>query len=134
MRTAVVLVGTPDQVSKIRQDRFNVSYEKDGKRLDEALGTGNLLEDFLKNARLLLHRLTHSGMAQLGMRFDGSAIGASVSEAQILMLVNSSSNAAFLVTILVAKHYNINDVAQTANDAYLEYGKTNLLATPHLAL
>jgi len=133
VRAGIVLVGTQDQVTKIRQDRFNVSYEKDGARLDKALGTGTLLEEFLKGTRPLLHSLAHSGAAQLGMRFDGEAIGANVSDAQMLTLLNASSNAAFLVTILVAKHYDMDDVAQAANDAFLEYGRANMAATTNLA-
>ena len=94
-------------------------------RLDKALGTGTLLDDFLKGTRSLLHSLTHSGTAQLGMRFDGNEIGSSVSDGQMLTLLNASSNAAFLVTIIVARHYNMQDVAQAANDAFMEYGKEN---------
>jgi hypothetical protein len=133
VRAGIVLVGTPDEVEKIRQDRFNVSYEKDGARLDKALGTGTLLEQFLKETRSLLHSLTHSGTAQLGMRFDGDSIGANVSEAQTIMLLNASSNAAFLITILIAMHYNMEDVARTANDAFLEYGEANLAVIADVA-
>ena len=99
-------------LAKIRQDRFNVSYEKDGARLDKALGTGSLLDDFLKETCPLLHSLTHSGTAQLGMRFEGNNIGANVSDGQMLALLNASSNAGFLVIIIVAQHYDMQDVAQ----------------------
>lgn len=131
-RSGMVLVGTPDQLAKMRQDRFNVSYEKDGARIDKALGTGILLEDFLKGTRDLLHSLAHSGTAQLGMRFAGNEVGANVAEAQVLALLNASSNAAFLVTILVAKHYNMDDVAKAANEAFWKYGQENMVVTSAL--
>ena len=123
VRASVVLVGTPDDVLKIRQDEFRVNYKKDGAWIDKALGTGTLLDDFLKGTKELLHSLTHSGTAQLGMRFDGDLVGAGVSDVQIMALLGAASNAAFLITILVAKHFDWRDVAEAANKAFLEYGK-----------
>jgi hypothetical protein len=128
VRTSVVLVGSPDDVLKIRQDEFRVNYKKDGAWIDKALGTGTLLDDFLKGSKELLHSLTHSGTAQLGMRFDGDLVGAGVSDAQIMALLGAASNAAFLITILVAKHFDWGDVADAANRAFLEYGKESMAA------
>ena len=122
MRACVVLVGTPEEVTRIRQDKFRANFEIDGARIDKALGTGTLLEDYLKETRKLLHSLTHGGTAQLGMRFDGNEIGSSVSDGQMLMLLGACSNSTFLVTVLVAKHFKLDDVAKAANDLYLEYG------------
>lgn len=125
VRACVVLVGTPEEVARIRQDEFRTNFKTDGARIDKALGTGTLLEDYLKDSRNLLHSLTHAGTAQLGMRFDGNEIGSKVSDGQILSLLGACSNTTFLVTILVAKHFKMEDIAQAANDLYLEYGKEN---------
>lgn len=125
VRACVVLVGTPDEVTRIRQDEFRVNFKTDGARIDKALGTGTLLEDYLKETRNLLHSLTHGGAAQLGMRFDGDEVGSKVSDGQILMLLGACSNTAFLATIIVAQHFKLDDVAKAANDLYLEYGKEN---------
>jgi hypothetical protein len=99
------------------------------KTRNKALGLGTLVDDFLKGNRELLHSLTHSGMALLGMRFDGDAIGASVSDAQIVALLGAASNAAFLMTIVVAKHFNFADVADAANKVFWEYGKQSMAST-----
>jgi hypothetical protein len=128
VRACVVLVGTPEDVLKIRQDEFRVNYKKDGAWIDRALGTGTLLDDFLKGTKELLHSLTHSGTAQLGMRFDGDQVGAGVSDAQIMALLGAASNAAFLITILVAKHFDLRDVADAANKVFWEYGKESMAA------
>jgi hypothetical protein len=128
VRACVVLVGTPDDVLKIRQDEFRVNYKKDGAWIDKALGTGTLLDDFLNGTKELLHSLTHSGTAQLGMRFDGDQVGVGVSDAQITALLGAASNAAFLITILVAKHFDLRDVADAANKVFWEYGKKSMAA------
>lgn len=128
VRTGVVLAGVPEDVQKIRKDEFVMNFKKDGALIDKALGLGTLVDDFLKGNRELLHSLTHSGTAQLGMRFDGDAIGASVSDAQIAALLGAASNAAFLMTIVVAKHFNFDDMAAAANKVFWEYGKESMTA------
>jgi hypothetical protein len=128
VRACVVVIGTPDDVLKIRQDQFRVDFKKDGTWIDKALGTGALLDGFTKGMRELLHSLTHSGRAQLGMRINGNQIGASVSDAQITALLDAASNAAFLITILVAKHYGLRDVTDAANKVFWEYGKKSRAA------
>jgi hypothetical protein len=132
VRACVVIMGTPDDVLKIRQDKFRVNYKKDGAWIDKPLGTGTLLDGFTKGMRELLHSLTHSGTAHLGMRIDGTQIGASVSDAQITALLGGVSNATFLITILVAKHYSLHDVGDAANKVFWEYGKKSMAASnPH---
>jgi hypothetical protein len=128
VRACVVTVGTDEQVLKIKQDEFRVNFKTDGACIDKALGTGTLMEDFLKGTRDLLHSLTHSGTAQLGMHFDGGQIGPSVSDDRILALLKRCSNAAFLMTILVAKHYDMREEAEAANKLFCEYGKENAVA------
>jgi hypothetical protein len=125
MRACVVLVGTSEEVARIRQDDFRVNFKTDGARADKALGTGTLVQRYLEQTRGLLHSLTHGGTAQLGMQFDGNDVGVNASDAQILMLLGACSNASFFVTILVAKHFRLEDVARAANDIFVEYGKEN---------
>lgn len=125
VRACVVCVGTAGQVQKIRQDKFMVNFEKDGGKIDRALGTGPRMKNFLKGTRFLLHSLTHSGTAQLGMHLDAGQIGPSVSDDRILALLRQCSNAAFLMTMLVTKHYGMQEEAETANTLFTEYGKEN---------
>jgi hypothetical protein len=126
VRAGVVLAGAPENVQKTRKDEFVVNFKKDGAWIDKALDLGTLMDDFLKGTRELLHSLTHSGTAQLGMRFDGDQIGGSVSDPQIAALMGAASNAAFLMTIVVAKHFNFGDVADAANKVFWEYGKHSM--------
>ena len=123
VRAGVVLAGAPEAVLQTRRDEFITNFKKDGVWIDQALGLGTLMDDFLNGNRELLHSLTHSGTAQLGMRFDGNAIGALVSDDQQLALLGAASNAAFLITILIAKHFDFGDVADAANKVFWEYKK-----------
>jgi hypothetical protein len=126
VRAGVVLAGTPEDVQKIRKDNYAVNFKKDGAWIDKALDSGTLMDDFLKGTRELLHSLTHSGAAQLGMRFDGDEIGAFVSDIQLAALLGATSGAAFLMTIVVAKHFNFGDVANDANKLFWEYGQQSI--------
>lgn len=128
IRAGVVHAGPPDDVLKIRRDEFRVNYKKDGALIDSALGMGTLMDDFLKGTRELLHSLTHSGTAQLGMRFDDNNVGANVTHDQIRALLAITSGAAFLITIVVAKHFTLGDVAVAANKLFLDHGKQSVLA------
>jgi hypothetical protein len=125
LRACVVTEGTDEQVLKIREDEFRADFSKDGAAIDKALGTGTRLEGFLKETRFLMHSLTHSGTAQLGMHFDAGQIGPNVSDGKILALLRHCSNAAFLMTILIAKHYGMSVEAEAANELFSEYGKEN---------
>lgn len=123
VRAGIVLGGSPEWIAQIRQGRFNISYEKDGARLDADLGTSPLLEDFLKETRGLMHSLAHSGTAQLGMMFDGEAVGSNATDDQQLALIGVASNSLFLMTVMIAKHFGFEDVAESANKIFWEYGK-----------
>jgi hypothetical protein len=123
VRAGVVLAGTPEDVQKIRSDNFVVNFKKDGALIDKALNLGTLTDNFLKQTRELLHSLTHSGTAQLGMRFDGKQIGATISDRQIRPLLAATSGVSFLITIAITKHFNFKDEANVANKLFAEYGK-----------
>ncbi len=71
VRCHVAKFGSDEEVRRLRRDQYTVSYEKDGARIDKAVGTGSSLETYLKNSRSLLHSFTHSGKAQLSRRFSG---------------------------------------------------------------
>jgi hypothetical protein len=123
VRAGVVCVGTAGQVQKIRQDKFMVNFEKDGGKIDRALGTGSRMRNFLKGTRFLLHSLAHSGTAQLGVHLEAGQIGPSVSDERILALLKQCSNAAFLMTMLVTQHYGMRDEIDMANELFSDYGK-----------
>ena len=125
VRAHIVLVGSEEDVAKIRKDRYNVSYEKDGSRIDKALGLASLFEDFLKTSRNVLHSLTHSGTAQLQKRWDADWLGSGFDERDISALLATCSVAVFLMTILITKHYELEEQTNAAEAAWLELGMPN---------
>ncbi|HTA24724.1 MAG TPA: hypothetical protein VK763_14425 [Terriglobales bacterium] len=116
------MIGTEQDVLQIRRGNYNVSYEKDGAQIDQALGLGSLLDDFLKKARPLLHSLTHSGKAQLWRRFDGNQVGVNFSDGEIAEQIGIASSVAFLVTKLIARHFGFDEELQAAEQLWLGYG------------
>jgi hypothetical protein len=121
-REHIVLVGTEDEVKKIRNDRFKVNYFKDGARIDKVLGSSSLFEGFLKSSRDMLHSLTHSGTAQLQNRWDGNELGSGFSDDRILALLTTCSVSVFMTTILVTRHFGLDEQREAAEAAFLELG------------
>lgn len=122
VRECVSAKGSDEQVLKIRKGQYNVSYEKDGARIDKEMGTAPLLEKYLKDARPLLHSFTHSGTAQLWRSFDGSGLGSNFTNAEIKGLVRNCASAAFLTTVAVALHFGFHQEIEIANHVWVEYG------------
>lgn len=112
-----------DEVSRIRQDRYKVSYEKDGQRIDRHLSSSPLFENMLKDNRDLLHSLTHSGKAQLWRRFDGDEVGSGYTDAEVWALLGTVSSAVFMMTCLIAKHYGLDEQLRVATATYMEFAK-----------
>ena len=125
VRAHIVLIGSDEDVAKIRKDWFKVSYEKDGAKIDRALGMSPIFEDFLKSSQSILHSLTHSGTAQLHNRWDGDVLGSGFSEADISSLLQTCSVATLLITILITRHFGLEDQRKMAESAWLEYGKAS---------
>jgi hypothetical protein len=116
-------VAPKDEVSRIRQDRYKVSYEKDGQRIDRHLSSSPLFENMLKDNRDLLHSLTHSGKAQLWRRFDGDEVGSGYTDAEVWALLGTVSSAVFMMTCLIAKHYGLDEQLRVATATYMEFAK-----------
>ena len=121
-REHIVLVGSEDEVKKIRNDRFKVNYHKDGARIDKVLGSGSLFEGFLKGSRDMLHSLTHSGTAQLQNRWDGDELGSGFSDDRILALLTTCPVSVFMTTILVTRQFGLDEQREAAEAAFLELG------------
>jgi hypothetical protein len=125
VKAHVALRGSEQDVLNIRRDRYNISYEKDGRRIDEAFGLGSLLENYLKQARPLLHSLTHSGKAQLKRRFEGEQVGASFSDVEVAKLIGNISSAIYLITVLITGHFGFEEERKAAERAFLRYGSNS---------
>jgi hypothetical protein len=115
------LVGSEQDIARIRKGRYKVNYEKDGKEIDDAIGHGEVFEPMLKKNRGVLHSFTHSGTLQLHRRFDGNSIGANFSEKEIAGLAGASFAATFLATILVASHFGLKKELEEANELFMKY-------------
>ena len=70
----------------------------------------------------MLHSLTHSGTAQLQNRWDGDALGSGFSEARILALLTTCSVSVFMTTILVTRHFGLDEQKEATEAAYLDLG------------
>jgi hypothetical protein len=121
VRFHIVLIGSEQEVVKIRKDRYKVSYEKDGARIDTALGSTPYFDEFLKKSQHLLHSLTHSGKAQLSKRFDGNAVGENFSDAELSALLDLCSYAAFEVTQLMSVHFELPEEGRAAQQAWIDF-------------
>jgi hypothetical protein len=124
VREHIALVGSDDEVKKIRTDRFKVNYDKDGERLDKLFNSGSLFKDFLRTSRDMLHSLTHSGTAQLQHCWDGEVLGSGFSNEQIQALLALSASAVYMTTLLIANHFGLKEQRETADSAFLELGPT----------
>jgi hypothetical protein len=71
----------------------------------------------------MLHSLTHSGTAQLQKRWDDKDwLGSGFSDADISALLAACSVAAFLITILIARHFDLEEQREAAEAAWMKYG------------
>lgn len=122
VRAHIVLVGSEEDVAKIRKDWFKVSYEKDGAKIDKALGMNPVFENFLKSSQSMLHSLSHSGTAQLQKRWDADWLGSGFSDTDISALIAACSVATFLITILITRHFEMEEQRKAAESLWLEYG------------
>ena len=68
-----------------------------------------------------LHSLTHSGVRQLHGRFDGNDVVASYPTEGIRALIASWTSAAFVVTLLVARHFRFETEEIQASRLWNEY-------------
>jgi hypothetical protein len=123
VRSHVVLMGSDDEVNKIRKDEYRVNFEKIGPQIDTAFGYGTLVQKLLNNARIALHSYTHSGVSQIARRFDGHDLAPRYSDGEIVEVIRVSTSAVWMVTNLVTKHLKFADEAKVAEELFLEWGK-----------
>lgn len=64
------------------------------------------MENFLNEVtRSALHSYTHSGLLQLGRRFDRNDVKPNYSNREIIEVIHVTTSAVFMVTSLVTKHF-----------------------------
>src|SRR2546425_8558353 len=109
VRAHVVLMGSDDDVARIKNDTYTVNFKTIGGQIDAAFNLEGYFDRFLNDARGALHSFTHSGLSQLGRRFKRNHLVAHYEEEEIIEVIHTSSTAVFMVTNLVTKHFKFID-------------------------
>ncbi len=122
VRSHLVLMGSDEDVRRIREDEYRVNFEKIGPQIDTAFALNGLFENFLNQARTALHSFTHSGVSQLSRRFDGHNLKPHYKDDEIIEVIRCSTSAVWMVTNLVTKHLRFTDEAKRSDELFLEWG------------
>ena len=123
VRAHVVVMGSNEDLQKLRDDEYRTNLSTVGKQIDAAFGTDDLFERFLMKARNALHSYTHAGILQLGRRFSGTDLTPNYTEQEILEVIRTATSAAFMVNNLVAKHFGFERESEEASKLFEEWGK-----------
>jgi hypothetical protein len=127
VRAFVVLMGSDDEISLIKNDKYMVNFKTIGASIDAAFDLKGYFDGMLNGAKGALHSFTHSGLSQLGRRFNGDDLEAHYVDEEIIEVIRTSCTAAFLVTNLVVKHFKFVDEGMKAEKLFLEWGSNRVL-------
>jgi hypothetical protein len=112
IRAHVVLIASSEELASIVADEYRVNFKTIGKELDAKFELSGLMEDFLKS-RLSLHSYTHSGVLQVGRRFDGHEIKPNYSDDEVIEVIRVTTSALCMVSHLITQHFGLRqDSAQ----------------------
>jgi hypothetical protein len=124
VRAHVTLMGSEEDLLSIQKDEYKVNFKEIGAKIDAAFALEGLMENFLNDVtRSALHSYTHSGLLQLGRRFDGNDIKPNYSDEEIIEVVRVTTSATFMVSNLVTKHFGFEDDWKNVSQMYDEWGK-----------
>ncbi|HXM94201.1 MAG TPA: hypothetical protein VOA64_08110 [Candidatus Dormibacteraeota bacterium] len=123
VRAHVVLMGSDDDVARIKNDTYTVNFRTIGAQIDTAFNLQGFFDRFLNGARGALHSFTHSGLSQLGRRFRGNDLEAHYDDDEIIEVIRTSSSAVFMVTNLVTKHFKFVDEGKRVEELFLAWGQ-----------
>jgi hypothetical protein len=108
----------------IQNDEYTVNFKLIGAKIDADFGLDQLMENFLSDVtRNALHSYTHSGLLQLGSRFDGNDIKPNYSDGETIEVIRVTTSAIFMVTNLVTKHFGFEEDWSKVTELYVEWGK-----------
>jgi hypothetical protein len=123
IRAHVVIMGSEEDMRKLRNDEYRMNFGTVGKQIDAFFGTGDWFESFLNRAKNAFHSYTHAGLSQLGRRFSGNDVMPSYSEEEVIDVIGTSTIAAFLVTKLVTKHFGFEEESLKCTKLFEEWRK-----------
>ena len=106
-------------MQRIQSDEYSVNFKQIGAKIDADFGLDYLMENFLNDVtRSALHSYTHSGLLQLGRRFDGNDVKPNYKDDEIVEVVRVTTSAVFMVTSLVTKHFGFEEDSHMADFAH----------------
>jgi hypothetical protein len=124
VRAHIAVKGSEEDLRHIQNDEYTVNFKQIGPKIDADFGLDHLMEKFLNDVtRSALHSYTHSGLLQLGRRFDGNDIKPSYSDGEVTEVVRVTTSAIFMVTNLVTKHFGFEEDWKKVGEKYAEWGK-----------
>jgi hypothetical protein len=124
VRCHVALKGSEEDLKRIQNDDYMVNFKQIGAKIDADFGLDHLMENFLNDVtRSALHSYTHSGLLQLGRRFDGSDIRPNYKDDEVIEVIRVATSAIFMVTNLVTKHFGFDDDWKKVGTMFEEWGK-----------
>jgi hypothetical protein len=124
VRAHLAICGSDEELKALQNDDYRVNFKDIGPRLDAAFGLEGLMQNFLsEKTRSALHSYTHSGVHQLGRRFDGNDLKQSYKDEEIIEVINVTSSAIFMISNLVTKHFGFEDEWKKVGPLYGEWGK-----------
>jgi hypothetical protein len=127
IRAHIVLIGSDDDVTRIKEDKYNVNFKTAGNEIDTVFGLKGAFDKFLNGTLGALHSFTHSGLSQIGRRFTGDDLGASYTEDEIAVVVRISTASIYLVTNLITKRFELVKEGKEVDRFFQEWGKHSLM-------
>jgi hypothetical protein len=123
LRAHVAIMGSDADVALIASDDYQVNFKTIGSEIDKSFGMHGYAERFLDRARDVLHSFTHSGLSQLGRRFEGNDLVAHYDDEELIELIHVATTSVFLVNVLVTKYFKFEDEWKRTNELMEEWGK-----------
>jgi hypothetical protein len=124
VRAHIAVKGSEEDLKRIQNDEYTVNFKQIGPKIDADFGLDHLMENFLNDVtRDALHSYTHSGLLQLGRRFDGNDIKPNYSDGEIIEVVRVTASAVFMVTNLVTKHFGFEEDWKRVTQKFAEWGR-----------
>jgi len=124
VRAHVILMGSEEDLVRIQKDEYKVNFKEVGAKIDAAFGLDGFMENFLNDVtRSALHSYTHSGLLQLGRRFDGNDVKPNYSDEEIIEVIGVATSAAFMLTNLLTKHFGFETDWENVSELFDECGK-----------
>ena len=124
VRAHIAIKGSEEELAAIQNDDYKVNFREIGPKIDTTFGLEGLMENFLNEVtRSALHSYTHSGLHQLGRRFEGNDLTPNYSDGEITEVISVTASAMFMISNLVTKHFGFDDDWKRVGHLFGEWGK-----------